>query len=59
MTRTLELTTVLDTDADTAWKHVQTSALLVYIARPLIRFVPKGKPSPKVWTPGEYRAWML
>lgn len=44
---------------DEAWARVGTSALLLHIAAPLIRFTPKdGTTFPKVWQPGEYRAWM-
>jgi len=38
---------------------VRTSALLLYVAAPLIRFTPKDEAAfPEVWQPGEYRAWM-
>jgi hypothetical protein len=38
---------------------VRTSALLMHIAAPLIRFTPKGGARfPSEWAPGEYRAWM-
>ena len=56
---TVERTTGLDCTADQAWAQVQTSALLQHIAAPLIRFIARGEPFPKVWTEGEYRAWML
>ena len=59
MTRTVELTTYLPTDPDTAWEHLQTSALLHHIANPLVKFVPRGDGFPKRWTDGEHRAWMF
>lgn len=59
MTRTVELSTHLDTHPDVIWDHVQTPQLLHYVARSLIRFVPKGTAWPERWTPGRYQAWML
>jgi hypothetical protein len=59
MPATVELSTRLECTPDDAWAWVQTSALLRYVASPLIRFSPKGRPDfPKVWEPGEYRASM-
>ncbi len=44
---------------DETWDRVRTSALLLHVAAPLIRFTPKGETRfPDVWQPGEYRAWM-
>ncbi|KEO89405.1 hypothetical protein EH31_12220 [Erythrobacter longus] len=60
MQRVVELTTTLDCAPDEAWTYVRTSALLDYIAAPLIRFVPRGgKRFPPDWTVGEHRALML
>lgn len=59
MAVTVELSTTLDCTPEEAWNRVRTSALLMHVAAPLIRFVPAGgKPFPAIWTPGEYRAWM-
>lgn len=56
---TVTLSTTLECTPDTAWERVRTSALLMHVAAPLIRFVPKGDtPFPGDWAPGEYRAWM-
>jgi hypothetical protein len=62
MARTVELSTTLDCTPDEAWRRVRTSALLMHVAAPLIRFAPVGdKAFPETWTPGEYRAsmWLL
>lgn len=59
MARVVELSSTLDCTPDEAWDRVSTSALLLHIAAPLIRFTPKGgKAFPAIWEPGEYRAWM-
>jgi hypothetical protein len=59
MAVTVELSTTLDCTPEEAWSRVQTSALLMHVAAPLIRFTPQGgKPFPAIWAPGEYRAWM-
>ncbi|WP_296721881.1 hypothetical protein [Erythrobacter sp.] len=59
MTATVELSTTLACTPDEAWRRVQTSALLLHIAAPLIRFTSKGADRfPEVWQPGGYRAWM-
>ena len=56
---TVTLSTRLDCTADEAWERVCTSALLMHVAAPLIRFTPKGGTRfPAHWKPGEYRAWM-
>ena len=53
------LTTTLACAPGEAWTKVRTSALLLHVAAPLIRFTPKGgKAFPALWEPGEYRAWM-
>jgi hypothetical protein len=53
------LSTLLACSPDEAWERVQTSALLLHVAAPLIRFTGQGsKPFPAIWEPGEYRAWM-
>ncbi|MCE2843225.1 MAG: hypothetical protein ACK44O_05930 [Novosphingobium sp.] len=56
--RTVELSTYLDAPPEQVWDHVQTSRLLHYVARGMIRFVPAGAPFPERWTAGEYRTWM-
>jgi hypothetical protein len=59
MATTVALSTTLACTPDEAWARVGTSALLLHIAAPLIRFTPKdGSTFPEVWQPGEYRAWM-
>jgi hypothetical protein len=59
MSTTVTLSATLDCTPDEAWERVQTSALLMHVAAPLIRFTPQGgRPFPAIWTPGEYRAWM-
>ena len=59
MAVTVELSTTLACTPDEAWERVQTSALLMHVAGPLIRFTPQGgTPFPAIWAPGEYRAWM-
>lgn len=59
MPATVTLSTTLQCTPDAAWERVRTSALLMHVAAPLIRFVPKGgTPFPAIWEPGEYRAWM-
>lgn len=56
---TVELSTTLACTPGEAWERVRTSALLLHVAAPLIRFTPKGgTPFPAIWQPGEYRAWM-
>lgn len=56
---TVTLSTTLECTADEAFARVRTSALLMHVAAPLIRFTPKGSTSfPLKWQPGEYRAWM-
>ena len=56
---TVALATTLACTPDEAWSRVQTSALLLHVAAPLIRFTPKGGTRfPATWAPGEYRAWM-
>jgi len=56
---TVNLSTTLACTPEEAWERVQTSALLMRIAAPLIRFIPQGGlPFPAIWAPGEYRAWM-
>lgn len=57
--RTVELSTYLDARPETVWAHVQTSKLLHYVTRGMIRFLPMGKPFPEQWAEGEYRAWMF
>tara|TARA_Y100000296_G_scaffold33499_1_gene38776 strand:+ start:955 stop:1422 length:468 start_codon:yes stop_codon:yes gene_type:complete len=59
VTRTVELTTLLDAPPEEVWDRVQTSALLQHVAAPLIRFVPRGERFPRRWSPSEYRAWMF
>jgi len=59
MTATVTLSTTLACTPDEAWEQVQTSALLMHVAAPLICFTPRGgRPFPEIWVPGEYRAWM-
>ena len=59
MAITVTLSTTLACTPDAAWERVQTSALLLHVAAPLIRFTPKGAAAfPERWQPGEYRAWM-
>ena len=59
MVVTVTLSTRLACTADEAWERVHTSALLMHVAAPLIRFTPKGRAAfPAIWQPGEYRAWM-
>jgi hypothetical protein len=59
MATTVTLSTTLDCGPEEAWARLQTSALLMHVAAPLIRFTPKGeRPFPAIWVPGEYRAWM-
>jgi hypothetical protein len=59
MAVTVELSTTLDCTPEAAWERVQTSALLIHVAAPLIRFAPQGgRPFPAIWASGEYRAWM-
>lgn len=53
------LTTVLPCLPDKAWAHVKTSALLLHVAFPMVRFTPIGAtPLPRNWKPGEYRVRM-
>lgn len=55
----ITLTTTLPCHPDKAWARVRTSALLLHVVFPLLRFTPKGnRPLPRVWTPGEYRVSM-
>jgi ligand-binding SRPBCC domain-containing protein len=56
---TVELSTRLECAPEDVWERVRTAAVLMHVAAPLIRFVPKASsPFPRVWAPGEYRAWM-
>lgn len=57
--RTVELTSFLPTDPAIVWDHVQTPRLLHYVARGMIRFVPKGGAWPDRWHEGRFQAWML
>ncbi|MEM8726781.1 MAG: hypothetical protein AAGE86_14795 [Pseudomonadota bacterium] len=59
MPTNVELVTYLECSPDEAWERVQTSALLNYIAAPLVRFVPHDGAFPKQWSVGEYSAGML
>lgn len=55
----VEQSTTLACTPDETWSRVRTSALLLHVAAPLIRFTPKGPdPFPNIWQPGEYRAWV-
>ncbi len=56
--RTVELSTYLAAPPEQVWDHVQTSRLLHYVARGMIRFVPAGAPFPERWSAGECRTWM-
>jgi hypothetical protein len=59
MATVVTLSTTLACTPDEAWEQVQTSALLMHVAAPLIRFTLQGgRPFPEIWVPGEYRAWM-
>ena len=59
MAITVTRSVTLACSPDEAWERVQTSALLLHVAAPLIRFTPAGSvPFPAIWQPGEYRAWM-
>ena len=59
MSRTLEISTVLDCPTETAWHHARTSRLLHYVTHPLIRFRPKHENGfPAFWTEGDYDASM-
>lgn len=59
MATTVALSTTLVCTPDEAFAHVRTSALLLHVAAPLIRFTPMGGAQfPAIWEPGEYRAWM-
>jgi hypothetical protein len=59
LTTSVQLSTRLDCSPDEAWARVHTSALLLHVAAPLIRFTPKGDARfPATSVPGEYRAWM-
>lgn len=58
----ITLTTTLPCHPDKVWARVQTSALLLHVAFPMIRFTPlNGTRLPRVWKPGEYRVrmWLL
>ena len=57
--RTVELSTYLAAPPEVVWDHVQTPRLLHYVARGLLRFVPRGRPFPARWHEGEFRTWML
>jgi len=59
MAVTVSLSTTLECTPEQVWERLQTSALLLHVAAPLIRFTPTGcAPFPALWTPGEYRARM-
>ena len=57
--RTVEISTHLDTDPDAIWDHVRRPETLAYVSRGMVRFTPTDPPSwPERWAPGEYRAAM-
>lgn len=57
---TIQLSSVLNVSAQTAFDQVKRPALLHYIAYPLIRFIPPT-PFPLIWQEGEYetRMWLF
>lgn len=57
--RTVELSTHLAAPPETVWEHVQTPRLLHYVARGMVRFIPRDGPFPERWHEGEFRTWML
>lgn len=60
MPQTITLTTHIPAQPEKIWQEVQTSRLLHYVAKGLLRFVPAGgKPFPEIWTEGKYKAWLL
>lgn len=60
MPQMVRLTTHIPASPDKIWQELQTSRLLQYVARGLVRFVPAGgKAFPDVWTEGRYKAWLL
>lgn len=54
----IELTSHLSAPPEIVWEHVQTSALLDYIAAPVVRFEPAAGAFPARWSEGDYRARM-
>jgi Protein of unknown function (DUF3703) len=48
----LSLTTKIDLSPETVWAEVQTAALLVHVAWPLVRFVPVGDTPLDAFKPG-------
>lgn len=59
MAATVELSTTLACSPDEAFARVCTSALVLHVAAPLIRFTPDRRNAlPEVWEEGEYRFWM-
>ncbi|MFM7403023.1 MAG: hypothetical protein ACKO1N_02775 [Erythrobacter sp.] len=59
MATTVSLSTTLACTPDEAWERLKTSALLLHVAAPMIRFTPVGNmPVPVHFSAGEYRAYM-
>ena len=51
--RKLTVTSEIQTDIDTAWTKVQTSALLNFVADRKVKFKPKGGQFPEIWKEGD------
>jgi hypothetical protein len=51
--RKLTVTSEIQTDIDTAWTKVQTSALLNFVADRKVKFKPTGGQFPEIWKEGD------
>lgn len=51
--RKLTVTSEIPIDIDTAWKKVQTSALLIFVADGKVTFKPTGGQFPEIWKEGD------
>ncbi|MFV0492358.1 MAG: hypothetical protein ACK5M4_11115 [Pseudorhodobacter sp.] len=55
----IELTTILDQDADRLWQIAMRTELLDFVTYPLVKFTPLEPASlPEIWVAGEYRLAM-
>lgn len=55
----VKITSIFNASPERVWQEVSTSRLLLYVASPILEFVPIGnEPLPAIWSPGEYMVQM-
>jgi hypothetical protein len=57
--RVVERASTIEAPADWVWDQACRSATLHFVSKGLVRFVPRDRPFPAVWAPGEYRSLKL